>query len=128
MEPLEEVVCEIEDEFSGPIIDALSLRRGEVCIQSSALARLADYPQLCFFQQLRAVVHPGFVLLIMFLHSASTIQLCSNGEAALLIVHAYCLAYNMRRFTSGTSTFALTACLSLQSNSALTAFNNLLKI
>ena len=32
MEPLEEVVCEIEDEFSGPIIDALSLRRGEVCI------------------------------------------------------------------------------------------------
>ena len=30
MEPLEEVVCEIEDEFSGPVIDALSLRRGEV--------------------------------------------------------------------------------------------------
>lgn len=30
MEPLEEVVCEIEDEFSGPIIDALSLRRGEL--------------------------------------------------------------------------------------------------
>jgi len=29
-EPLEEVVCEIEDEFSGPVIDALSLRRGEV--------------------------------------------------------------------------------------------------
>ena len=40
MEPLEEVVCEIEDEFSGPVIDALSLRRGEVnstlflCIQA----------------------------------------------------------------------------------------------
>ena len=30
MEPLEEVVCEIEDEFSGPVIDALSLRRAEV--------------------------------------------------------------------------------------------------
>ena len=30
MEPLEEVVCEIEDEYSGPVIDALSLRRGEV--------------------------------------------------------------------------------------------------
>lgn len=30
MEPLEEVMCELEDEFSGPVIDALSLRRGEV--------------------------------------------------------------------------------------------------
>jgi len=48
MEPLEEVVCEIEDEFSGPIIDALSLRRGEVRIHTSALARLADCPKLCF--------------------------------------------------------------------------------
>ena len=37
MEPLEEVVCEIEDEFSGPIIDALSLRRAEVC----------HYPSVC---------------------------------------------------------------------------------
>lgn len=32
MEPLEEVVCELEDEFSGPVIDALSLRRGEVLL------------------------------------------------------------------------------------------------
>ena len=32
MEPLEEVVCELEDEFSGPVIDALSLRRGEVIL------------------------------------------------------------------------------------------------
>lgn len=30
LEPLEEVVCEIEDEFAGPVIDALSLRRAEV--------------------------------------------------------------------------------------------------
>ncbi|KAL3154804.1 hypothetical protein ABBQ38_011348 [Trebouxia sp. C0009 RCD-2024] len=30
MEPLEEVMCELEDEFSGPVIDALSLRRGEM--------------------------------------------------------------------------------------------------
>ena len=34
MEPLEEVVCEVEDEFTGPVIDALSLRRGEVSQQS----------------------------------------------------------------------------------------------
>ena len=32
MEPLEEVVCELEDEFSGPVIDALSLRRAEVLL------------------------------------------------------------------------------------------------
>ena len=31
LEPLEEVVCEVEDEFAGPVIDALSLRRAEVC-------------------------------------------------------------------------------------------------
>ena len=30
MEPLEEVVCEVEDEYSGAIIEALSLRKGEV--------------------------------------------------------------------------------------------------
>ena len=32
MEPLEEVMCELEDEFSGPVIDALSLRKGEVLL------------------------------------------------------------------------------------------------
>ena len=32
LEPLEEVVCELEDEFAGPVIDALSLRRAEVHI------------------------------------------------------------------------------------------------
>lgn len=83
MEPLEEVVCEIEDEFSGPIIDALSLRRGEVCIQFSAHARLADCSKLCSCQQLHTDVHPGGLLLIMSLLSASKIQLCSNREIAL---------------------------------------------
>ena len=128
MEPLEEVVCEIEDEFSGPIIDALSLRRGEVCIQFFALARLADCPKLCSCQQLHADVHPGFLLLIMFLLFASKIQLCSNAEAALLIVRAYCLAYSMSRSTSGPSSSAVTACLSIHRNSALTEFNTLPKI
>ena len=85
MEPLEEVVCEIEDEFSGPIIDALSLRRGEVCIQWFALARLADYPKLCFCQQVHADVYPGFLLLIMFLLSAQKIQLCCNGKLPCLL-------------------------------------------
>lgn len=37
-EPLEEVVCEIEDEFTGPVIDALSLRRGEVHLLSFCMA------------------------------------------------------------------------------------------
>ena len=37
MEPLEEVVCELEDEFSGPVIDALSLRRGEVRLSPNML-------------------------------------------------------------------------------------------
>ncbi len=120
MEPLEEVVCEIEDEFSGPIIDALSLRRGEVCIQFSALARLADCPKLCSCQQLHADVQPGYAA--DHLLSASKVQ-----ETALLIVRAYCLAYSMSRSTSGTSSSAVTACMSLHSNSALTDFNTLPK-
>ena len=37
LEPLEEVMCEIEDEYSGPVIDALSLRRGEVISSLSCL-------------------------------------------------------------------------------------------
>ena len=40
MEPLEEVVCELEDEFSGPVIDALSLRRGEVLLLPLTVAMI----------------------------------------------------------------------------------------
>ena len=32
LEPLEEVVCEVEEEFGGAIIEALTLRKGEVTI------------------------------------------------------------------------------------------------
>lgn len=78
MEPLEEVVCEIEDEFSGPIIDALSLRRGEVCNLFFALSRLADFPKLCFCHQLHADVHSGFSLLTMFCFKDSTVFLCGS--------------------------------------------------
>ena len=39
MEPLEEVMCELEDEFSGPVIDALSLRKGEVLLSPCLLSR-----------------------------------------------------------------------------------------
>ena len=30
LEPIEEVVCEVEEEFGGAIIEALTLRKGEV--------------------------------------------------------------------------------------------------
>lgn len=90
MEPLEEVVCEIEDEFSGPIIDALSLRRGEVCIHFFALGRLDDYPKLCFHQQLHADVHPQVLLTILLplsawnsaaFHGATWLMVCAHYMA-----------------------------------------------
>lgn len=34
LEPLEEVVCEVEEEFGGAIIEALTLRKGEVTARS----------------------------------------------------------------------------------------------
>lgn len=45
-------MCELEDEFSGPVIDALSLRRGEVLmsplyLESCCLASMAMHPTLC---------------------------------------------------------------------------------
>ena len=30
LEPIEEVVCEVADEFSGAVIEALTVRKGEV--------------------------------------------------------------------------------------------------
>lgn len=36
LEPIEEVVCEVEEEFGGAIIEALTLRKGEVISPSAA--------------------------------------------------------------------------------------------
>lgn len=49
MEPLEEVVCELEDEYSGPVIDALSLRRGEVILPPNMLSPCTCVSASCLF-------------------------------------------------------------------------------
>ena len=40
LEPIEEVICEVADDFSGAVIEALTVRKGEVSIESSASAKL----------------------------------------------------------------------------------------
>lgn len=68
MEPLEEVVCEIEDEFSGPVIDALSLRRGEV--------RLLQPSMQAVYLQNPCILLPSFPVPSMVTSAASD-SLCS---------------------------------------------------
>lgn len=36
-EPLEELMCEVEDAYSGPVIEAVTLRKGSVCSPPSSL-------------------------------------------------------------------------------------------